>query len=529
MTILLETKAHQMDFPDGRLPAWYPKYATKPIAGNLSKGYAVELFARSFTKALKGVAIDKEVKFQNWQRWLVNNVMECDKLGNLRYSNVTILIPRKNGKTFIMAVLVAYHLITAPKKAQIYSAASSRDQAKMVFELVEYWAENDPNLSKILKVSKHNHTINNLSTGAVYKALAADSKSGHGTGPYFMICDEIHTWDGISARSRDSGMEQYNSYVKGGADNPSFQIISISTAGNTVDDSLLGDLYKRGVSTVKDGKTGRYGFFCWEADDSDDPLIPETWRKANPSLVEGMLIEDNITEELEMSTWIGLNTFLRDRLNIWVDLSGDPYIQPHLWSRQKLIGNSVLGDRDREVTIGFDASKRGDSTAIVINDIETGELKVWKLWEKPENASEDWLIPREDVTASMKEAVEFYDVRAIYCDSFYYESEIDTWIKKFGWTMVTKIAQSNERKDKMAEQFRKDLVNESIWHNDEESMNRHISNVIMTANGSFRKPSDRRKIDIFVASFLANAARVFINANPSYGRKKKGRFVLSNS
>lgn len=521
----LLTAPHQMDFID--TPEWYPKFATKPKDGNITKGYAVEIFAKGFLKAVRGKATGKPVVFQNWQRWLINNVMECDKEGNLRYSNITIMIPRKNGKTFLMAVLVAYHLLTAPAYAEIYSAASTREQASLVFDLVKAWTDSNPQLGKIFNVQKHNHKITNTATGAVYKALSADSGAAHGKAPYFMICDEIHTWDGESARSRDRGREQYNAYVKASADQTSSQIVSISTAGNNINDSLLGDLAKRGMKTAEDGVVSPYGFFCWQADESDDPLDINTWKKANPSLIEGMLMEENVTEQLEMATWIGFNTFLRDVLNIWVDLSGDPYIQPHLWKRQILETESVLSEEGREVTIGFDASKRGDSTAIVINDIETGELKTWKIWEKPENAPEDWLIPRDDVTKAMKEAVDFYDVRAIYCDSFYYESEIDNWIKNFKWSMVTKIAQSNERKDKMAEEFRKNLVEGDLWHNDDEAMNRHVSNVITTKNGSFRKPSDRRKIDIFVASILASSARTFILSNPSYGRRKKGKFISS--
>lgn len=522
---ITKTKPNQMDFYE--LPEWYPKFATKPKDSSITKGYAVEIFAKSFLKAVRGKATGKPVVFQQWQRWLINNVMECNSNGDLRYKNITIMIPRKNGKTFLMGVLLAYHLLTAPAHAEIYSAASSRDQAKLVFDLVTAWIEGNKHLSKMFLVQAHKHTIKNVVTGATYKALSADGGAAMGTAPYFMICDEIHTWDGESARSRDRGREQYNAYVKGSADQPSSQIVSISTAGNNINDSLLGDLAKRGMKEAESNSKGSYGFFCWQADESDDPLDLETWKKANPSLIEGMLLEENVTEQLEMATWIGFNTFLRDVLNIWVDLAGDPYIVPALWKRQILDGESVLNESCREVTIGFDASKRGDSTAIVVNDVETGELKLWKMWERPENAPDDWLIPRDEVTASMKEAVDFYDVRAIYCDSFYYESEIDSWIKNFGWRMVTKISQSNERKDKMAEEFRKELVEGALWHTNDEMLNKHISNVVTTKSGSFRKPSDRRKIDGFVASMLASNARVFIKANPTYGRRKKGKLLLS--
>ena len=515
---------------DDQLPEWLPKFYTKADPLNKSKGYAVQVFAKRFLKAVRGQAMGKPVSLQEWQKWLINNIMEVKPDGSLRYRNVTVMIPRKNGKTFLMGILLSYHLLTAPARAEIYSAASSREQAKLVFDLVAAWIEDSPILSDAFEVQKYKHTITNKSTGATYKALSADGKAAMGTGPYFMIAEEIHTWDGESLKSKDRGREQYNAYVKGSADQSSFQLVSISTAGSNVNDSLLGDLYRRGVETVQKGGYGNYGFFCWQADEADDPMDLATWRKANPSLIEGMLLKENVLEQLEMSTYIGFSTFLRDVLNIWVDIAGDPYIMPTLWKRQKLTTPSVLSQRGREVTIGFDASKRGDSTAIVIQDLKTGEIKIWKIWERPDDAPDDFLISREEVTQGMKEAVAFYKVRAIYCDSFYYESEIDTWIKQFGWNNVVKISQSNERKDKMATEFRQDLAEQEVWHSDGDdgALTRHISNVITTASGSFRKPSERRKIDAFVASMLANAARRFILENPLWGKKKAGRIHLSS-
>lgn len=513
----------QRDFDENDKPDWLPLWYTKSDPDMYTKGVAIEVFAKTFLKAVRGVRTGEPVEFQQWQRWLFNNLMECDEKGSLRYSNCLIMIPRKNGKTFLMGILLAYHLINAPDYAELYSAASTRDQAKLVFNLVKAWIETNPTLQSMFLVQSHENTITNKITKSVYKALSADANTSHGTAPYFLIADEIHTWDGESAKSRDRAREQYNSYIKGSADQHSSQIVSISTAGNNVNDSLLGDLYKRGVAEAKSEGYGSFGFWCWQADEADDPLELSTWLKANPSLREGILLPDKMTEQLEMSTYIGFNTFLRDALNVWVDLAGDPYIQPILWKKAKLSTPSVFGTRGRKVTVGFDASKRGDSTAIVVSDIETGEVGVWKLWERPENAPDDWLISRDEVTASMREVVEFYDVKAIWCDSFYYESEIDSWIKKFKWKNVVKVSQSGERKNKMAIEFRKDLYEGDAVHADDESMNRHISNVVQTANDSFRKPSDRRKIDIFIAAILANGAR---NMYLNDGNKPKKRRAM---
>ena len=512
----------QIPFASRVIPSeaeWEPKHFTKPNHQMLTKGPIVELFAKTFLIAVRGTEEFKPIQMTEWQKWITNCIFELDCEERLRYNNVTIMIPRKNGKTFIAAIYAAYHLFTAPRGAEIYSAAGTRDQAKIVFDVIKNWVEMNPELGKIFHVMEHKSMIRNKITGAFYKALSADAGSAHGLAPYFVIMDEIHTWDGTSKNSRNRARELYNALTKGSADRLESQVISISTAGNAYDDSLLGELAKRGIKEIEKDYHGTYGFFCWAADEDDDIEDPETWRKANPSLSEGILVESKFKDAYDMAQETSPLTFKRDHLNIWADFNGEPYIQPKLWSASKVDKSKSVFDERRKITVGFDASKGGDSTAIVMADIETGQVKIWKLFEAPIGHVGKYNIKRKDVTQAMKELMSTHDVEVVWADQFYYEAEIDAWVEKYGWNIV-KISQSGQRKDRYASEFRDDLYAGNAYHLDDSDMTRHISNVLDSGNGSFMKPDDRRKIDVFIGCILANSARKFVTNQPAVEKPK---------
>ena len=70
-----------------------------------------------------------------WQKDWINELYACDAKGNLRYRWSLLGIPKKNGKSTMIAALALYHLMADPDEADpwaVCTAASDR-QADLVF------------------------------------------------------------------------------------------------------------------------------------------------------------------------------------------------------------------------------------------------------------------------------------------------------------------------------------------------------------------------------------------------------------
>jgi phage terminase large subunit-like protein len=102
--------------------------------------------------------------------------------------------PRGNGKTTLLAAIALHHLITVPRAA-VYCAASSREQARILFEAAAMFAREleHPNI-----VVRHldlrwcdDPGEPNVFTRHL-RVLAADAPKLHGLTPSLAIIDELH-------------------------------------------------------------------------------------------------------------------------------------------------------------------------------------------------------------------------------------------------------------------------------------------------------------------------------------------------
>ena len=122
---------------------WLPTRYTKPLSEDFpSSGDTVIGIAEAFIR-LPERNNDKLV-LTEWQKWLIRSVLERypkdhpdpEKAGRLRYKQVVISIPRKNGKSLLGSLFALYGLIAHESGAEVISVASSADQANIVYRNV---------------------------------------------------------------------------------------------------------------------------------------------------------------------------------------------------------------------------------------------------------------------------------------------------------------------------------------------------------------------------------------------------------
>ena len=88
-----------------------------------------------------------------------------------------VSVARKNGKTALIAALCIAHLVgpEAIPNGEIYSAATAREQAAIVFKVARQIIEADPELSAMLTVVPSTKTIVCRSNGSFYRAISAEA------------------------------------------------------------------------------------------------------------------------------------------------------------------------------------------------------------------------------------------------------------------------------------------------------------------------------------------------------------------
>ena len=420
--------------------------------------------------------------------------------GLMRYRRAVIGLPRKNGKSLLGTAIALEHLVYGPSGAQVYSAASDRAQAKIVFGEARQQVLNNPALSRIIKV--YRDALEIPSKGGVYRALSADAMRAHGLAPSLVVADELHAWPSSASNTR--GDELWEALTQGSADRPESLVVGITTSGGHTD-TLLGRLYEHG-KRVATGEVNdpQFGFWWWEAPQDADPTDPDVWKKSNPNLAEGLLDVGDFEAAIASAGSAGFAGFQRYRLNQWVRLAGEDFVSPHFWSEAKREKSVPLG---ATVTAGFDGSVSGDATGIVICDVETGTLKVHAVWE-PDATNPDWTVDRADVNAAIQKLFENYNVKMLWADPSFYEPDVLEWSRQYR-NRVERIPPTNHRMAPLAQQFIADLVAKDLGHDGDRRLERHVLNAVATESGSFKKEkkASPRKIDLLACSVLANGAR----------------------
>lgn len=480
-------------------PDWAPTWSVQSLESH-TRGRHISDFAQKLLRVSRGFKVGEPLDFTEWQDWLVDRIFEETDQGLLRYRRAIVGLPRKNGKSLLGTTIALEHLVFGPKGAQVYSAASDRAQAKIVFGEARQQVLNNPTLSRVIKV--YRDALEMPSRGSVYKALSADASAAHGLGPSLVIADELHAWP--SSHTNKRGDELWDALVTGSGDRPESLVLGITTAGGNTD-TLLGRLYEHGKRvSAGEVEDPQFGFWWWEASQDADPTEPEVWKKANPNLAEGLLDTEDFEAAIASAGSAGFAGFQRFRLNQWVRLAGEDFISPHFWSEAKRDTKIKPG---ASITAGFDGSVSGDATGIVICDVATGTLAVHAVWE-PDPQDPEWTVDRADVNASIQKLFETYDVKMLWADPSFYEPDVLEWSKQWR-RRVERIPPTNHRMAPMAQQFIADIVAKDLGHDGDKRLERHVLNAVATEAGSFRKEkkASPRKIDLLACAVLANGAR----------------------
>lgn len=289
-----------------------------------------------FEKVLKHTADDwygKAFILAPWEEEaLVNIFGYLDDEGNRIVEQAYLEVPKKSGKTEFAAGLVLFVLATNRSPGcQTYGAAAATRQAMNVYRAACKMVEQSDILKKELRILRGtNRILKRSDPDSFYAAVAADGDFGDGVNPAFTVADEVHRW-----KTRKQ-MENWDVLSKGGITRKQTLTLAITTAGVQDESPLAWKLHEK-TRKIAEGIVSDPRFYgrIYGADKTDDPALPATWIKANPSLLEngGFLDKAKIAKEYESAVAEGdLTSFKRYFLNVW-DSKENRAIDMAQWDR----------------------------------------------------------------------------------------------------------------------------------------------------------------------------------------------------
>lgn len=309
-----------------------------------------------FLRHSKGKWANDVFELAPWQLfilWSLFGWMRAD--GTRRFRVAYIEIPRKNGKSTLLAGIMLYLFFADGEEgAEVYTAATKREQAKITHSEATRMVQKSPELRKHIKIYRDNMHV--IRTSSKFEPLGADSQTADGLNIHAAGVDELHAhksrgmWDVIDTATGARAQPLIIAITTSGYDRHTVCYEQHEYSKKVLDNIIEDDAHFTYLATVDDPEK-------W--DDETE------WAKANPNLNISVSLDDLRRKAKKAKEQpAALNAFKRLHLNIWTE-SETLWLDLAKWDACKaprtfdeLVGQECYG--------GLDLSSTNDITAFVL-------------------------------------------------------------------------------------------------------------------------------------------------------------------
>lgn len=310
----------------------------------------------------EGRPIWNPIRLEPWECWILTTLFGWMREGTRlrRFKIGLILVPRKNAKTTLAAIVLLFMLgPDGEMGAECYGAATTRPQAAIVSRMAYVMAERTPAYREFFGVRMGARTANTIEipeTASKAEPLSADAQTLDGLNVHFAAIDELHAhktrdiWDVLDTAT-------------GAREQP--LLLPITTAGVDTGGICYEQLtyLQKILEQIIDDET--YFGINYTIDEGDDWEDPAVQRKANPNYGVSVRPDDleRKTKRAKASP-SALNNFLTKHLNVWVraDATWMPMDRWHACANPKLRLEDFL---KVPCWIGVDLAEVRDIAALV--------------------------------------------------------------------------------------------------------------------------------------------------------------------
>jgi phage terminase large subunit-like protein len=322
----------------------------------------------------------KPLELQGWQVFIIGSIFGWKREGGLRrFRTSYVEVARKNGKSLLGAGVGKYMaFFDGEGRAEVYSAATTRDQAKIVFEAAKRLQRTLP-AELAEQVQPYAHSLLG-EDGSTFKPLSSDYDSLDGLNVHCAVIDELHA-------HKNSHLVDVLETATGARAQP--LMFYITTAGHDRKSACWAEhTYSE---QVLGGVIGDDTYFAFIAamDEGDDWQDEKVWIKSNPNLGVSVLLDGLRAEAAKAkASAVKQNAFRNKRLNEWTE-QAVRWMDMEAWDA---CGAPIDMEelRGRPCFAGIDLSTKIDISAV-------------ELVFPPRDETEDWIVsshfwvPKENI------------------------------------------------------------------------------------------------------------------------------------
>lgn len=479
--------------------------------------HAINFF--QFLRHSKGVWAGEPVKLELWQCFIVGSIFGwLNKKTKLRrYRTAYISVARKNGKSTLMAGVGNYgFLADGEQGAEVYSAATKRDQAKLIFDEAKRMVVASEYMNKHVDVFQRNMSV--PATNSKFEPLSAEANNMDGLNISMGLIDELHAhktremWDVLETAT-------------GARAQP--LIAAITTAGfNRF--GICYEQYNYCINMLK-GTIKDETYFCYIAqlDKDDDWRNPECWIKANPNL-DVSVFRDDLQRKCDKAREIpaAQNNFLCKHCNMWVNQSVR-WMDMDKWEvcpteKMDLVGKSCY--------IGLDLSATTDLTSVnfefplddgyyamishsfipedVVLEKEKRDKVPYTAWEKDGyiTFTPGSVVDYEWIKSYIVEKAQIYDIQEI-CFDPWNATQLANDLANEGFEMV-QIRQGYATLSEPTKDIMGLTLQKKIYHFNNPVLSWAIGNCVVTSD-----PAGNIKLDKSKTTFRIDPAAAMVTSH----------------
>ena len=475
-----------------------------------------------FLSHLKGPLANKPLELADWQIFIVCQLYGWKRCSDnyRRFRTAYIEVPRKSGKSTFCSGLTLYSLIAdGENAAEVYAAATTRDQARIVFGDAQAMVKKSPQLLEHLKC--HRSATLHDASGSKFEPLSSDAGSLEGRSPSFSVVDEVHVhktseiWDVLNVAS-------------GARAQPI--IFAITTAG-TNREGICYEIREYCLKVLDPNLTVDDDTFfaaIWGIDDGDDWRDPEVWKKANPGYGISVFPDDlERMAKQAMESPSAETNFRTKRLNQWMS-SSSAWISSYDWDATAGSRPPIEHFNGKPCYIGLDLASVSDFASMAIIFVEDGKMYPYVQHYLPEdtvanangfigNKYREWTEAgyitttpgnitdlsyiEEDVLKAMGQ----FNVREIAYDA-YGATQLSASLIDKGAPMV-KFSQGIMSMSDPSKELEKAVKAQNIFHGGDPVLAWMLSNCVVYTdpndNIKIKKEGEKNKIDGIIALVMA--------------------------
>lgn len=339
--------------------------------GRVSQGLKAIRWIEEHCRVPEGKYVGQPVKLRPWQKRIIRSIYDTPT------RRAIVSFGRKNAKTTLSGFLCLLHLVGPMSRpnSQLYSAAQSREQAAIMFDLMVKTLRQSPEMNAAITVRESAKQLYCEGRGTLYRALSAESTTAYGLSPVFVVHDELGQVIGPRFPLYDA-LET----AAGAQEAPLSVVISTQAAND-------GDLLSVLIDDAAGGHDPETKLFLYTADESLDPFSEKAIKQANPAYGDFLNAKEvrsqaEAARRMPSSESSYRNLILNQRV-----ARESPFVAQSVWRAN--------GEKPRAcdfsecAVMGLDLSKRVDLTALVM--VGKGDDGCWSVFS-------EFFAPKEGVT-----------------------------------------------------------------------------------------------------------------------------------